>query len=352
MVEVGDKRAKHYGRAYQCLRCLHRDNKEVIDVKRRMLGHIMKTHLSLDEVPHYCRLCQFRCMDRATLERHVKNYARHKRAMSGRQDSEEFLVSNKAPYQIGQMDMVILSKERSLEFFKGKGERDRETHPKGDLLSQAVQEAQIPQALSPSLQSILDDLNDVPSVKEIDTVSRLSTPTFCMPEALRVPPGQLLATPCDTLTPLDLSVSRAGSVVEDILPQILPEEETAFEEPPAKRPRQEAEMEATVPASPAASGISTASSETCQVLTADQMECIAKSVGNKICKSLQENTNALKDICLVLKDLTKASEYTSRSLKAIQEVMEEGKHRREKENREERTSGRNFQREPFKPRRY
>lgn len=48
------------------------------------------------------------------------------------------------------------------------------------------------------------------------------------------------------------------------------------------------------------------------------MEYIAKSVGNKICKFLQENTKVLKDMCLVLKDLTKASElYNSRILNAI-----------------------------------
>lgn len=53
-----DRKAKHCGRAYQCLKCLHKDNK-VIDVKRRIEAHITKYQLRLDECAHYCRLCFF-----------------------------------------------------------------------------------------------------------------------------------------------------------------------------------------------------------------------------------------------------------------------------------------------------
>jgi hypothetical protein len=72
-----DRKARHYGRAYQFLRCLHKEGKAVIDVKRRIEAHITKYHLRLDECAHYCRLCFFRCWDRKTLENHITSYQRH-----------------------------------------------------------------------------------------------------------------------------------------------------------------------------------------------------------------------------------------------------------------------------------
>jgi hypothetical protein len=39
------------------LRCMHKEGKAVIDVKRRTEAHITKYHLRLGECAHNCRLC-------------------------------------------------------------------------------------------------------------------------------------------------------------------------------------------------------------------------------------------------------------------------------------------------------
>lgn len=42
-----------------------------------MVDHILKHHRSLDEAPHYCRLCMFRCVTKEQLQKHLTGYKRH-----------------------------------------------------------------------------------------------------------------------------------------------------------------------------------------------------------------------------------------------------------------------------------
>ena len=134
-------KAKHRGRAYQCLRCFHQQGVSVIDVKQRIEEHIMKIHLSLDQVPFYCSLCLFRCRDRATLDDHVKNFSRHKQMVADRKcnNSSGFLKENPTPYKFGQEDYYVYSQEESVNIYVQKSQTKKgpqETHH--DLVEQAV----------------------------------------------------------------------------------------------------------------------------------------------------------------------------------------------------------------------
>ena len=113
----------------------------MIDVKQRIEEHIMKIHLSLDQVPFYCSLCLFRCRDRATLDDHVKNFSRHKQMVADRKcnNSSGFLKENPTPYKFGQEDYYVYSQEESVNIFVQKSQTKKgpqETHR--DLVEQAV----------------------------------------------------------------------------------------------------------------------------------------------------------------------------------------------------------------------
>ena len=113
------EKAKRMGRAWQCLRCYHREQKRTVDRKGRIEDHIMKVHLALEEVPYYCRLCLFRCQRQEQLRSHVTAHKRHVEMAAKRNitDHESCLVFNAKPHIIGPMDYVALSAEDSLAHF-------------------------------------------------------------------------------------------------------------------------------------------------------------------------------------------------------------------------------------------
>ena len=139
-----EKAAKHRGRAYQCLRCLDQHGKEVIDVKSRIEDHIMKHHLSLDQVPFYCNLCLFKCKDLTTLQEHVGKFSRHALVASEKGISancqDDYLKQNPNPYQIGKADYYILSQEDSTRYFIQKTHNKKTSLKNQDLLTEAVRE--------------------------------------------------------------------------------------------------------------------------------------------------------------------------------------------------------------------
>ena len=115
------EKAKRMERAWQCLRCYHREQKRTVDRKGRIEDHIMKVHLALEEVPYYCRLCLFRCQRQEQLSSHVTAHKRHVEMAAKRNitDHESCLVFNAKPHIIGPMDYVALSAEDSLAHFLG-----------------------------------------------------------------------------------------------------------------------------------------------------------------------------------------------------------------------------------------
>ena len=100
------------GRAYKCARC----GKE--DRKGRMISHILKHHVPFERIPYSCSLCSFRCSDKKSLVDHVKKYSRHKEEESkfGPQDYSKILRMASNPYNIGEDDMIQLSREHSMQW--------------------------------------------------------------------------------------------------------------------------------------------------------------------------------------------------------------------------------------------
>ena len=107
------ERARRMGRAWQCMRCLNEEGKRVVDRKSRIEKHLMKTHLSLTQVPYYCKLCLFRCQKREQLDHHVDVHKRHKLMAEKRniKDRSVCLVAKAKPHVFGPGDYMVLSSE-------------------------------------------------------------------------------------------------------------------------------------------------------------------------------------------------------------------------------------------------
>lgn len=109
------EKLRHRGRAYQCTTCLSDEKKVVIMEKGRMEAHILKEHVAPARVPFRCSFCQFRCLDRATLDSHVTKYKPHGRLLkeAGGRAPENCLKESSCPYQIGETDYHVYSQEES-----------------------------------------------------------------------------------------------------------------------------------------------------------------------------------------------------------------------------------------------
>ncbi len=100
-----------------CRRCRD-DGVAVVDRRCRLVAHILKTHVSLDNVPFYCRLCLFRAMDRRSLFNHLTKYKRHTRLANelGIIDHSGYLGESARPAAIGEEDMVLLNQEEASQY--------------------------------------------------------------------------------------------------------------------------------------------------------------------------------------------------------------------------------------------
>ena len=67
-----------------------------INEKRRVISHIYKEHVRLDEAPFYCKVCLFRCTDEESLRRHVRPevYPAHHQRMADIRMQETILEPN------------------------------------------------------------------------------------------------------------------------------------------------------------------------------------------------------------------------------------------------------------------
>lgn len=86
----------------------------------RVVDHVMKHHMALDQTPFYCKLCMFRCTTLDQLDRHVTSYKRHvtMAAMPEYQgDASRYLVrnSNARPIKEG-IDFRPLTEEEHQQF--------------------------------------------------------------------------------------------------------------------------------------------------------------------------------------------------------------------------------------------
>ena len=111
----------------------------MIYVKQRTEEHIIKIHLSLDQVTFYCSFCLFRCRDRATLDDHVKNVSRYKQIIAGGKcnNSSGFYEKNPLTIQPGRLLCLFAGRINQYLFQKSLTENGpQETHT--DIIEQAV----------------------------------------------------------------------------------------------------------------------------------------------------------------------------------------------------------------------
>ena len=64
---------------YRCKSCSKEDR------KGRMVAHVLKHHVSMDQAPFYCSLCSFRCTEKKQLTDHLTKYKRHREEAARRE---------------------------------------------------------------------------------------------------------------------------------------------------------------------------------------------------------------------------------------------------------------------------
>jgi len=336
--EMREKTAKHYGRAYQCLRCLYKDDKEEVDVKRRMLAHITKYHMSMDQVAFYCRLCSFRCWSRGELEDHVDGYGPHRKEAKrlGKDHKDpRYLVSTGATYKIGEGDYKVWSRDHSIDFFLKKSGKSS-TAPAvavaaemESVLERAARQSGVKEAAAAA--SYLDKLSDRETLGEEEVCVPAATEEED-PEAAQAEDQQL---------PLDLSVAHQEDGEENILGQLLGEAETdqrhVFRrdgEPPRKRMRE---------VSPVASeASSTSSSSSASSMTAEQWEHVGAAIVKPLLTAMEQTTRAIRQLEKSVAEGARGIEVIARACRGMQEVMEggAGRRREDREREERRDKGR------------
>ena len=182
MVGGGDvelvERAKHRGRAYQCLPCYHKEGRVLISEKGRIEDHILKNHVKLDEVPFYCSLCLFRCHSQQQLNRHVTAYARHREMARKRdvKDHQPYLMKSSNPYQIGALDYMQLSVEDSIKHFMQQGRQARERDGRNPVTQtmQQIFSSELPADLT-ALLNLVE--NSTAAVTDIGSTLSLQAPS-------------------------------------------------------------------------------------------------------------------------------------------------------------------------------
>ncbi|KAH3874898.1 hypothetical protein DPMN_038155 [Dreissena polymorpha] len=88
-------------RQFTCLHCAKKGNIRVTE-KYRMVDHIYKHHVALDDCPFYCTLCMFRCTTKEALQKHVTNYTKHTALAGNNKDPTRFLRNNANPKPVSE----------------------------------------------------------------------------------------------------------------------------------------------------------------------------------------------------------------------------------------------------------
>ena len=93
------ERVRKRGRAYMCVGCHILKGERSIGEASTMQDHVLKYHVSQDQVPYYCRLCMYRCQTRGQMEHHVRQNAKHVAMATSRgvTNHEEWQVESPVP---------------------------------------------------------------------------------------------------------------------------------------------------------------------------------------------------------------------------------------------------------------
>ena len=117
------ERARHRGRAYQCMACYFQKGEKWVDEIGKLEDHILRNHIPPERIPFFCQLCKFKCLKQDQLVRHVTHYARHVSMAASRRiiDHGPYLCRSTDPHEISDLDVFKWSQDDSLKFFLEKG---------------------------------------------------------------------------------------------------------------------------------------------------------------------------------------------------------------------------------------
>lgn len=184
------------GLAYECIKCGPAFRGE----KRYVRAHIYKYHVSLDEVPFYCRLCHYMSDSEKDLIKHTKGYKPHRLAeehlkAEGRTPDSNYIHKNPNPVELGEVHLRKLSPEDSQLVWLA---RIKEAGPQQATEEQdsAVDSMEVdPQPTSEEEQAVPDPLCKMPEpLREKESeVPVISLPDIVLPETTEEEEDDLLA---------------------------------------------------------------------------------------------------------------------------------------------------------------
>ncbi|XP_041370327.1 glutactin-like [Gigantopelta aegis] len=186
------------GRAYRCLK-----GDDFVGERGKVISHIYKMHLPLDQSPYFCTLCTFRCMKLEQLATHVSAYKDHidrvRRAEESGEEVDEaiHLKESTCPYIVADgLDMERLSADESNSLWQQRaGQRF-----KNNTVSKAVQPLPAPQPVTaicvPTAAPVTTTTSE-PSATEVTVVEampdNLSLWSFLnSPAEIQEPPSAII----------------------------------------------------------------------------------------------------------------------------------------------------------------
>ena len=101
--------------AYMYVACHNRMGERRVGELEPMQDRVLKTHVSRDRVPYYCRLCTFKCQTKQQMDRHTRHFIRYMTMASVRAivNHAEWQVESPVPFKIGEKDLFKFSQEES-----------------------------------------------------------------------------------------------------------------------------------------------------------------------------------------------------------------------------------------------
>lgn len=178
------------GRAYKCNRC-----ENFIGERAKVVSHVYKLHVPLEEAPFYCTLCLFRCQRQKELTKHVRGFVPHLNRQEaleklGPVDAKLFLKQSTKPYAIQESDMVRLSREESESIWQERSKLVFRNVQNAALPSLPV--LPMPQACTTVTEASNNDLlaeavaSTFPTLDDLDSLAGMS-PTIHLFEESEIP---------------------------------------------------------------------------------------------------------------------------------------------------------------------
>ena len=199
------ERARKRGRAYMCVGCHTLTGERRIGEAGPMQDHVLKYHVSQDQVPYYCRLCMYRCQTRGQMEHHVRHNAKHVAMATSRgvTNHEEWQVESPVPYRVGEKDLLKFSQEQSLLYY---------------LQRQSPQAVQQPNATGVVDVQVPDDPLEILTAETLNQ-GFISIPEENLQDGAQLIPGQWSGRQLSILSPGTSSMAQQGTSPTMVLPQ-------------------------------------------------------------------------------------------------------------------------------------